>query len=165
MKNNVKVSVIIAVYNAEKYLVQCLDSVLNQTLKEIEIILVNDGSTDNSMQILEKYQKKDARVRVINQENQGAAAARNAGMKLAVGEYLSFLDADDFFSPEMLEEMYAGCVEQDADISVIRSKEYNEQSHDHCRCHKQGNACLLTYFHTLFHALFPSCTVPGCPTW
>ena len=130
MENNVKVSVIIAVYNAEKYLVQCLDSVLNQTLKEIEIILVNDGSTDNSMQILEKYQKKDARVRVINQENQGAAAARNAGMKLAVGEYLSFLDADDFFSPEMLEEMYAGCVEQDADISVIRSKEYNEQSHE-----------------------------------
>lgn len=128
MGEKVKVSVIIPVYNAEKYLVQCLDSVLGQTLKEMEMILVDDGSTDHSLQILKQYEKKDTRIRVITQENQGPAAARNAGLAHAAGEYLAFLDADDFFAPNMLEEMYTACVEHDADISVVRSIEYHERS-------------------------------------
>lgn len=130
MKESVKVSVIIPIYNAERHLAQCLDSVINQTLEEIEIILVNDGSTDHSLQLIRKYQKKDSRVRVIDQENQGAAVARNVGLKEAKGEYLAILDADDFFSPEMLETMYTACKEQDADIGVVRSKEYNEQTRE-----------------------------------
>lgn len=130
MKESVKVSVVIPVYNAEAYLAQCLDSVVSQTLKEIEIILVNDGSTDGSLQLMKKYQKKDSRVCVIDQENQGPAMARNVGLKAAKGEYLAFLDADDFFSPEMLETMYVSCVEQDADIGVVRAKEYDEKTRE-----------------------------------
>lgn len=105
MEEKVKVSVIIPVYNAEQYLAQCLDGVVNQTLGELEIILVNDGSTDGSQRLMRKYQKRDARIQIVDQENQGPAMARNAGLRLAKGEYLAFLDADDFFAPEMLETL------------------------------------------------------------
>ena len=98
----VKVSVILPIYNEEKYLAQCLDSICGQTLKEIEIICVDDGSTDNSPHILEDYAKKDSRIRLITQENQFAGAARNKGMACAVGKYLSFLDADDYYAPEKI---------------------------------------------------------------
>ena len=93
----VKVSVILPVYNVEKYLKECLDSILNQTLQEIEVICVDDGSTDRSLEILREYEKKDKRVIVLTQENKGAGAARNKGLAIAKGEYLSFLDSDDFF--------------------------------------------------------------------
>ncbi len=126
----IKVSVIIPVYNAEKYLAQCLDSVAGQTLKELEIILVNDGSTDGSLRLMQSYQKKDARIQIVDQNNQGPAMARNAGLGLAKGEYLAFLDADDFFSPEMLEALYVSCVEQDADVGVVRSWEYDERTRE-----------------------------------
>ena len=110
MDNIFKVSVIIPVYNAAEFLRQGLDSLLNQTLRAIEIICVNDGSSDKSLEILKEYEKKDSRVKVIDQENQGAGAARNNGMAIAQGEYLSFLDADDFFEKNMLEESYnAAC--------------------------------------------------------
>ena len=121
---NKKVSVIIPVYNAEKYLEQCLDSVISQTLKEIEIICVDDGSTDRSVDILRQYKMKDPRVIVIEQKNAGAGSARNNGMASATGEYLSFLDADDFFSPTMLEETYNRGVEKDCDLVVFRSDQY-----------------------------------------
>ena len=106
MDNIFKVSVIIPVYNAAEFLGQGLDSLLNQTLHDIEIICVNDGSSDKSLEILKEYEKKDSRIKVIDQENQGAGAARNNGMAIAQGEYLSFLDADDFFEKNMLEESY-----------------------------------------------------------
>ena len=102
----IKVSVIIPVYNAEEHLEQCLDSILCQTLKEIEIICVDDGSKDSSPAILAEYAKKDNRVRVIRQENGGAGKARNTGLSAAKGKYLSFLDADDFSQPEMLEKAF-----------------------------------------------------------
>lgn len=114
-----KVSVIIALFNAEKYLRQCLDSVLNQTLKDIEVICVNDGSTDNSLKILQEYFQKDKRVLVVDQKNQGAGAARNNGMRHAKGEFLSFLDADDFFENNMLEEAYRAARVGDADVCVF----------------------------------------------
>ena len=101
-----KISVIIPVYNGETYLAQCLDSIIGQTLKEIEIICVNDGSKDRTQQILEKYAEKDSRIQIISQENGGAGAARNAGLRIARGEYLSILDGDDFFEPDMLEKAY-----------------------------------------------------------
>ena len=93
----VKVSVIIPVYNVEPYLKQCMDSVVGQTLKDIEIICVDDGSTDNSLDILREYAAEDSRIQIIEQKNAGAGAARNNGMRYATGKYLSFLDSDDFF--------------------------------------------------------------------
>ncbi len=92
---NIKISVIIPVYNAEKYLRECLDSIVKQTLQEIEIICIDDGSTDNSLAVLREYERKDERLKIIEQANSGAGVARNAGMKAARGEYLAFMDADD----------------------------------------------------------------------
>ena len=97
-------SVIIPVYNVEPYLEQCLDSVVNQTYKNLEIICINDGSTDNSLKILEKYQKKDKRIKLINQKNQGASVARNAGLDIANGEYIAFVDSDDYLELNAYEE-------------------------------------------------------------
>lgn len=113
-----KVSVIIPVYNGEKYLHQCLDSVCEQTLKEIEIICVDDGSTDGSYEILEQYQKKDDRFILFKQQNKFAGAARNLGKQHAKGEYLIFWDCDDFFERNALEVLYQRAKEMDADICV-----------------------------------------------
>lgn len=124
--SNIKVSVIVPVYNAEKHLRQCLDSIVNQTLKDIEIILVDDGSKDGSLTILNEYKEKDERIQVIAQPNGGAGAARNNGLAHAQGEYLSFLDSDDFFDLDMLEKAYAKAVEGKADIVVFRSDQYRE---------------------------------------
>ncbi len=121
-----KVSVIIPVYNVEQYLRQCLDSVVNQTLKDIEIICVNDGSEDDSLSILTEYAAKDKRMIVLNQENRGAGAARNRGLKMAKGKYLSFLDADDFFELNMLKEAYSRCKKENADICIYKVNRYHE---------------------------------------
>ena len=118
------VSVIIPVYNVEKYLRQCLDSVTAQTLSDIEIICVNDSSTDGSLSILEEYAEKDDRIRVVTQKNGGAGAARNRGLSTASGKYLSFLDSDDFFEPDMLELAYRKAEEDRADFVVFNSNQY-----------------------------------------
>ena len=126
MKENPKVSVIIPVYNGETYLRKCLDDILAQTLKEIQVICVNDGSTDGTLDILKEYAGKDSRVLVLDQENTGAGAARNNGLLHAEGEYLSFLDADDFFEPEMLMEAYRHAEKKKADITVFRGDRYDD---------------------------------------
>lgn len=118
------VSVIIPVYNVEHYLRQCLDSVRAQTLSDIEIICVNDSSTDGSLDILEDYAKKDSRIQVVTQPNGGAGAARNKGLSMAKGKYLSFLDSDDFFEPDMLELAYKKAEEDKADFVVFNSDQY-----------------------------------------
>lgn len=118
------VSVIIPVYNVEHYLRQCLDSVRAQTLPDIEIICVNDSSTDGSLDILEDYAKKDSRIQVVTQPNGGAGAARNKGLSMAKGKYLSFLDSDDFFEPDMLELAYKKAEEDKADFVVFNSDQY-----------------------------------------
>lgn len=100
-----KVSVIIPVYNVEKYLRKCLDSVINQTYKDLEIICINDGSTDNSLQILEKYSEKDERIKIINRQNGGLSAARNSGLDIAVGKYVYFVDSDDWIEPNTINEL------------------------------------------------------------
>lgn len=126
MSEKVKVSVIIAVYNGEKYLRKCLDDVLSQTLREIEVICVDDGSADGTAAILAEYEKKDPRVRAVHQENAGAGTARNNGLSCARGEYLSFLDADDFFEPQMLERAYERAAASRADIAVFRGDRYDD---------------------------------------
>lgn len=121
-----KVSVIIPVYNVEKYLRECLDSVINQTLKDIEIICVNDGSTDNSRDILEDYSQRDYRVRIIDKKNGGLSSARNAGMKAARGEFLSFIDSDDWIDSMMLEKLYKSIQDNDSDISICAVHLFDE---------------------------------------
>ena len=105
MKTNIKVSIIIPVYNVENYLEECLSSALNQTLKDIEVIAVNDGSTDNSLNILNKYNNNPI-LNIISQTNKGLSEARNTGLKYATGEYIMFLDSDDFIDLDMCEKLY-----------------------------------------------------------
>ena len=97
-----RISVIVPVYNVEAYLEQCINSIQNQTLREIEIILVDDGSLDNCPQICDKYAESDERIHVIHQNNKGVSAARNTGLRLARGEYIAFVDSDDQVAPEYL---------------------------------------------------------------
>lgn len=123
-----KVSVIIPVYNAEKYLEKCLESLLCQTLQEMELICVDDGSSDSSPEILKRFQERDERVRILTQENQYAGVARNNGMKEAKGEYLLFLDADDFFEETLLEKTYLQGKKEEADIVLFGAKQYNEKT-------------------------------------
>ena len=111
-----KVSVIIPVYNTEEYIDECLNSVRNQTLKDIEIICVNDGSTDGSLAVLEKYAKEDKRIKIINQKNQGVSVARNNGIANAQGEYIMFLDSDDYLVPYACEKEYKLAVKNKADV-------------------------------------------------
>ena len=123
--NSPIVSVIIPCYNVEKYLRECLDCVINQTLQEIEIICVDDGSSDGTLEILNEYQKKDSRLQVISQKNAGAGAARNNGLRIAKGKYLSFLDSDDFFELNMLQEAYDSAEQNQADFVVFNSDQYH----------------------------------------
>lgn len=98
-----KVSVIIPVYNVEKYLESCLESIKSQTFTDYELILINDGSTDESVAIMRRYAKTDARIRIISQSNRGVSAARNLGLSVAEGEYVLFVDSDDTILPDALE--------------------------------------------------------------
>ena len=91
-----KVSIVVPIYNVEKYLEQCVDSIINQTLKEIEIILVDDGSPDNCPQMCDEYAKKDSRIKVVHKKNGGLSSARNAGIEVATGDYIGFVDSDDY---------------------------------------------------------------------
>ncbi len=115
-----KISVIIPVYNTEKYLDECLDSVENQTLKEIEILCVNDGSKDNSLEVLQKHAEKDDRIKIINQENAGVSAARNTGIKAAQGKYISFFDSDDIILPYFLEKAYDDLTKNNVDVAAFK---------------------------------------------
>lgn len=112
----VKVSIIIPVYNTEKYLEACLRSVMEQSLQEIEVILINDGSTDSSLEIMERFHAQyPDRIRVLSKENGGQASARNMAIPLCTGEYVGFVDSDDYIEHEMYEKMYLKAVETDAD--------------------------------------------------
>ncbi|MBQ9244911.1 glycosyltransferase [bacterium] len=122
-----KVSVVIPVYNSEKYLVQCVDSVVNQTLKDLEIIFVDDGSTDNSLNILERYQKSDSRIKIIKQLHQNAGIARNNGILQATGEYIHFLDSDDFLDLDSYEKLYNIIKNNDADIVKFKTHRFDNK--------------------------------------
>ena len=127
MTNEIKVSVIIPVYNAYDYLRPAMDSVIYQTLREIEIICVDDGSTDHSLDIIKEYQKNDDRIRIVTETNAGPAIARNNGINRARGEYLAFFDADDFLEPSFLEAMYEKAKEESLDIVISGYDIYNSR--------------------------------------
>ena len=103
------VSIIVAVYNVEKYLKKCLDSIIKQSYRNIEIICVNDGSTDSSLKICEEYQEQDSRIIIITQKNQGLSAARNTGIKNSKGEFIAFIDSDDWVDPQFIELLLKEC--------------------------------------------------------
>lgn len=113
-----KISVVVPVYNVEKYLHQCLDSILNQSLKDFELICVDDGSTDNSLNILKDYAARDYRIKILQQKNRYAGVARNEGIKIAQGECLLFLDSDDFFEETLLEKLYDSYAANQSDVVV-----------------------------------------------
>lgn len=126
-RDTVRVSVIIPVFNAASYLHQCLDSVFSQTEDNIEVICIDDGSTDDSLRILSDYSSADGRLVVLHQDNQGGGAARNLGIGAARGEYLSFLDADDFFDSELIKTAADALDASGADIAVYRSWVFREE--------------------------------------
>lgn len=125
---NIKVSVVIPIYNAAEYLRAALDSVISQTLGDIEIICVDDGSTDRSLELIKNYQKSDDRIRIITENNAGPSIARNKGLSRARGEYVVFLDADDFYEPTLLEKTYSRAKEDELDIVITKFDIYNERS-------------------------------------
>lgn len=122
----VKISIIICVYNGEKYIKQAVDSILAQSLKDIELVVVNDGSSDSTLDILNNYQ--DKRIKIINQENKGLGASRNIGIKHAAGEYLGFLDADDWLVENMCEICYNEAKGNNTDITMFQIINYNEKT-------------------------------------
>ena len=122
-----KISVIIPVFNTEKYIEKCINSILSQSFSDIEVICINDGSTDSSLEILSQYLSKDSRVKIINQNNQGAGYSRNIGIENASGEYLAFIDADDWIDEYFLEKAYSAAKKYDADI-VETTQSYNVYS-------------------------------------
>lgn len=112
------ISIIVPVYNVEKYLEHCLNSIINQTYKNLEIILVNDGSTDNSLEICESFKQKDSRIKIITKGNGGLSSARNEGLKIAKGNYISFVDSDDWIDADFIKALYNNLISTDSDMST-----------------------------------------------
>ena len=138
----VKISVIIPVYNVENYLAKCLDSLLNQTLQDTEIICINDGSTDNSLEILEEYAKKDDRIKIINQENSKQGAARNRGLEIATGEFVTFVDSDDWVDIDYLEKLYNAIIDSNSDIAIANSiRNYKKKTKEHLTLKNSKKYC------------------------
>lgn len=153
-----KVSIIIPVYNTENYLEKCLSSIVQQSLKEIEIIVVNDGSTDSSCSILSCFANYDSRIKIINQENKKQGAARNAGMRVATGEYIGFVDSDDWVDLDYFEKLYNVAKKYDSDIAlatnvrvgngktkkrlnIAEEKVYTFIEDKFCGCNQFNNEC------------------------
>lgn len=127
MEKKILVSVIVPIYQVEKYLQQCVDSILQQTYRELEIILVDDGSKDASARICDMYAEKDARVQVIHKENGGLSSARNTGLDIATGEYILFIDSDDWIEVDMVDLLLSNLIKENADISACGfKKEYKD---------------------------------------
>lgn len=144
MINPAKISIIVPVYNTKKYLTRCLDSLVNQTFQDIEILCVNDGSTDGSLEILKSYEEKDRRVKVFNQKNSGPATSRNTGLKNATGEYLMFCDSDDWYELNMCERMLDTIREHNVDLVMC-----NRIPHFGQGCHRSVTANNITAFSVL----------------
>jgi glycosyltransferase involved in cell wall biosynthesis len=133
MSTNIpQISIIIPVYNTEKYLRECLDSVVNQTLRDIEILCVNDGSTDGSLAILREYEAKDSRIKVIDKENEGVSIARNTGLELSIGEYILFVDSDDKIDTKLCQKTYGKAIGENLDIVFFNFIYYSERKF---QCH------------------------------
>lgn len=134
LKNGeVLISIIVPIYNSETYLNECINSLINQTLKEIEIILINDGSSDGSRKIIEDFKKLDNRIIVVNKENEGVSSARNLGIQLSSGKFIGFVDSDDYINCQMYEKLYYKAKKYNSNLAICRfaifskNNKYNEK--------------------------------------
>lgn len=155
------ISVIIPVYNVEAYLPTCIESIFDQTYKDFEILLIDDGSTDNSGKICDEYAKRDNRCIAIHQPNKGVYNARNTGLSHATGEYISFVDSDDYIHPQMLEILYEALQKGDYDFSMVAYK----QVWDYSKCSPvtKTNICILdtsTLIHRLYNISYKNNSLP-----
>lgn len=134
---NIKCSIIVPIYNVEKYLPRCIDSLINQNYKDIEILLINDGSTDNCRTICESYAVKDNRITVVNKKNGGLSSARNYGLDIATGDYIFFVDSDDYVEPTFCSKAIKAFYENNADIIVLGFNTVSEKlkATKHCASH------------------------------
>ena len=122
-----EISIIVPVYNVEKYLTRCIDSILNQTFTDFELILVDDGSTDKSGVICDKYSKIDSRIKVIHSKNEGAAQARNYGLDIAKGKFIGFVDSDDYINRDMYQILYENINKYNCDICVCGHQSFQDK--------------------------------------
>ena len=125
---SIKVSIIVPIYNVEKYLDRCMQSLLGQTLKDIEIIMVDDGSPDGCPALCDEYVRRDARVKVIHKQNAGLGYARNAGLDVATGEYVAFVDSDDYVDLEMYEKLYVTAIRTGSDVVYCGFNRYYSEN-------------------------------------
>lgn len=164
MQGQELISVIIPVYNVERYLEKCVDSVLGQTYKVIEVILVDDGSTDRSSQICDEYGNRDRRVIVVHQKNGGLSAARNKGLSLATGDIIYFLDSDDFIVEDALETLYKNMMEYQADISIGNFARVMEGEVPKLSCADKASFCAEgeEKFWNIYRDDLKGCSVIAC---
>lgn len=141
---NPKVSIIVPIYNVEKYLPNCVESLINQTLTDIEIILVDDGSPDKSGQIADEYAKRYKQIKVVHQSNAGLGPARNSGMDAATGDYIGFVDSDDWVKHEMFERLYENAVSKNADIAVGGHQEFTDEKITKIKIHPLAGSTINT---------------------
>ena len=148
-----KVSVIIPFNNVENYIEECLNSVLSQTLDDIEVILINDASTDRTLEIVEWYLQKDSRIKLINiNERKGQGFARNRGIEIATGEYIGFVDSDDFIESDMFECLYNSAKTNNTDISMCQVREYDDINENYITSDYYSLACLSSFQNDIFSA-------------
>ena len=126
VKKHGMISVIVPIYGVDKYLEECIESIISQTYTKLEVILVDDGSPDRCGEICDRYAEMDNRITVIHQKNGGAAAARNAGLRIATGEFVAFVDGDDYLEPDAYEYLAAALVEHEADIAFGKFRNIKE---------------------------------------
>lgn len=139
-----KISIVIPVYNSAKFLAQCMESLINQTLKEIEIICINDGSTDESLEILKFYSQKDERIKIVDKENEGQSVARNIGIEMASGEYLGFVDSDDWVDLDYFEKLYNSAKRNNCDMACAGFKKIYEKKIKVGKSFAQEEICATT---------------------
>ncbi|CDI59171.1 glycosyltransferase [Lactobacillus helveticus] len=166
MKTDSMISIIVPVYNVEKYLDRCVQSILIQSFKRFELILVNDGSTDNSFEICQKYRKKDSRVILISQENKGLSAARNTGLNNAHGDYICFIDSDDFIEKDYLKLLLNNLKSNNADISICEYFLSNEKGKKYSivKLNEPKNISILSGKNT-FNYFYEDNCVPNVVAW
>ena len=150
-----KISVIVPVYNVEDFLPQCIESIINQTYRELEVILVDDGSPDNCPAICDNYASIDSRLKVVHKMNGGLSSARNAGLDVATGSFVSFIDSDDWLEPNMYEVLVNNMRQNDADVSVCQAWAHNDKTKEKIATNSDGESFLIEgYSNILGHLLY-----------
>lgn len=160
-----KISIIIPVYKVEKYIHECINSIINQTLQDIEIILIDDGSPDNCPQICDKYAQKDQRIKVYHQKNKGAATARNLGISKASGDYLLILDSDDIFSYDLCQKLYDEAIKHNNDITMCHSVEFDNKTNKELPSKWIIKDCFLPQQHVFNYTNIPKHIIGFCQGW